>query len=156
MHSRHAWWTGQFVKQNGYQQWPTIRRRNRKSSEAVKKYGKAASIDNITAELLKASGTSAMKSLGKIYKKVWKQGGGTGDWLKAIVVPILKKGYPANWNNYGGIHLFSVSEKIMMKLTVNRLEEVIDEEQCSFRPAQSCIDQAFTLRQLMGKKENGN
>ena len=61
---------------------------------AVKKLknNKAAGIDKLRAEYIKGGGDILEVWLQKILNLVWKERKAPGDWLKAIIMPLFKKG----------------------------------------------------------------
>src|SRR5678815_125238 len=78
------------------------------------------------------------------------------DWRRAVIVPLYKgKGDKGNCRNYRGIILLSVVEKTYAGILVERVrrvtEGVIGEEQGVFRSGRGCVDQIFTLKQLIEK-----
>nr|CAH8851112.1 unnamed protein product [Trichobilharzia regenti] len=74
-------------------------------------------------------------------------------WNEAIIVPIFKKGRRNSCDNHRGISLLPVASKILAAVLLRRLckirEGLIREEQAGFRSGRGCIDQVFTLRQLL-------
>ena len=60
--------------------------------EAIKylKNGKAAGIDNITAELLKNGGDSTVDLLHKLCNRVWRTGEWPSQWTKSLMIPLPK------------------------------------------------------------------
>ena len=62
--------------------------------------------------------------------------------------------------NYRGINLLCAAYKIYAKIINNRLskiaETLISEEQTGFRKGRSCIDNVFTLKQIMEKRKEFN
>ena len=72
-----------------------------------------------------------------------------------MVIPIHKKGCRLPCSNYRGISLLSVARKWFGKVLNTRLrastEGRVMEEQGGFRAMRGCIDQVFTLRQVMEK-----
>ena len=47
------------------------------------------------------------------------------EWKDAIIVPVFKKGRRKDCENYRGISLLSIAEKILARILVNRLNEHI-------------------------------
>ena len=66
---------------------------------------------------------------------------------------IPKKGALSNCNNWRGITLLSVPSKILAKLIIKRISEAVGQqlrqEQAGFRKGRGCIDQIFTLRNII-------
>lgn len=117
--------------------------------QAVKrlKNGKAAGVDEIRAELIKESGMTGVVWLHRIINLTWRSGEVPLDWQSAIISPIHKEGCRKNCNNYRGISPLSVAGKLYASIIEKRVracvEEVLDENQCGFRPMRNCQDQNF-------------
>ena len=77
------------------------------------KSGKAAGIDQITPEVLKADVNLFADLLLPIFKMVWEQEKLPDDWLQGVLVKIPKKGDLSNCNNYRGISLLSLPSKVL-------------------------------------------
>ena len=113
----------------------------------------APGIDQVSAELVRAGGDTLLQRLLSLLKLIWHTERIPSAWKKAIIVPILKKGGSQECKNYRGISLLSVISKVFMKIIQSRLQEhhgqTSREEQTGFRPHRGCVDQMFTIRQLM-------
>ncbi|MGL4388826.1 MAG: reverse transcriptase domain-containing protein [Brevinema sp.] len=122
------------------------------------KYGKAAGIDNIKPEMLKAMENEGIQWLHEIINMIWKNGKLPEDWQTAIILPIPKKGDMFKCENYRGISLLSIPFKIYERALEVRLrkhiEETLEESQAGFRPGRSCQDWIFSLRQILEKINN--
>ena len=72
-----------------------------------------------------------------------------------MIVSLFKKGDPEDPGNYRGITLLSVVGKLYCKILSNRLviklesEGSIHEDQAGFRSGRSCIDNVFTLNEIV-------
>ena len=121
------------------------------------KNGKSPGVCEIQVELLKAGGISLMKWMQMVFNMVMRFGKAPRDWRRAVVIPIYKKGCRLTYacSNYRGISLLSVARKWFGKVLNTRLrastEGRVMEEQGGFRAMRGCIDQVFTLRQVMEK-----
>ena len=77
------------------------------------------------------------------------------DWRRAVVIPIYKKGCRLTCSDYRRIRQLSVAGKGLGKVLNTRLrastEGRVMEEQGRFRAKRGCVDQLFTLRQVMEK-----
>lgn len=117
------------------------------------KNGKSPGVCGIQVELLKAGGMSLVKWMQKVFNMVVKTGKAPRDWRRALIIPIYKKGCRMECQNYRGVSLLSVAGKWFGKVLNERLRESTErrvmEEQGGFRAKRSCIDQVFTLRQVM-------
>lgn len=64
-----------------------------------------------------------------------------------------KKGNLNECNNWRGITLLSIPSKIMAKIIIRRISIAVDiklrKEQAGFRPRLGCIDQIFTLKNII-------
>jgi len=96
--------------------------------------------DNIFPEFIHNLGPKATKILITIYKKLWNSKDNLPDeWKKAIIVPILKPGKPANLiSSYRPIALTSVLVKMQERMILARLnwylenQNLLTEEQAGF------------------------
>ena len=71
-------------------------------------------------------------------------------------MPIFKKGTRSLCENHRGISLVTVASKVLSGLILRRLihhrESQTRENQCGFRPGRGCIDNIFTLRQVLEQR----
>ena len=79
------------------------------------------------------------------------------DWKSVVVVPLYKaKGERTEYKNYRDIN-FSVVEKIYAGILVGGVSRVtgglIDDKQGGFRAGRGCVDQIFTLKQIVEKAQ---
>ena len=106
-------------------------------------------------ELMKAGGINLMKWMQMVFNMVMRFGKAPRDWRRAVVIPICKKGCRLTCSNYRGMSLLSVAGKWFGKVLNTRLrastEERVMEEQGRFRAMRGCLEQVFTLRQVMEK-----
>ena len=72
-----------------------------------------------------------------------------------IIILIPKKGNLEVCNNWHGIALLDVVEKLLARLVQNCLrevaEEILPESQCGFRQSRGCTDMIFVVRQCIEK-----
>lgn len=119
------------------------------------KNNKAAGIDNISAELLKAGGRVVLEKLHKLIVKIWAEEYIPEDWRKSELKVLYKKGDTRECRNYRGISLLSVAGKAFAWISLRRMQKVVDEKlrenQAGFRQGRSCTDQIFSLKLLMEK-----
>lgn len=116
------------------------------------KGGKAAGVDEIPAEALKALDGTGMEWLTSILNMAWRTGTIPPDWQTGIIIPIYKKGDRTECNNYRGITLMCEASKLYAKVLKKRLSQLIEpklsEDQAGFRPGRSISDHIFSLRLL--------
>ena len=117
---------------------------------------KSPGLDNISAEELQtATEGVGLQFIYRPCREIWEDEIFPADWKRALIVPIHKKKDKLDCNNYRGISLLCHCSKIFTSILLDRLrsktEEILSEEQASFRASRSTIDQIFTLRQLAEK-----
>ena len=81
-------------------------------STVKKKNNKAAGIDEITGEMLKAGGQRMINCLLRICTAVWRTEKVPDDWKNGIIIRMPKKGDPPICRNNCGITLLSIAGKI--------------------------------------------
>jgi len=117
---------------------------------------KSPGIDQIPAELIKASGRTTCRAIHKLIISIWNKEELPEEWKESIIVPIYKKGDKTDCNNYRGISLFPTTYKILPNILLLRLipyeEDVIGDHQCGFRRNRSTTDHIFCIRQILEKK----
>ena len=107
-------------------------------------------------KLFKKCGKAVLEWLVRLCNVCYQTRKVPDDWKKACIVPIYKgKGSKLECKNYRGISLLSIPGKIYGRIIIQRVvsetQDLIGEEQCSFRQGKGCVDQRFTLFQLSGK-----
>ena len=131
-----------------------ILRQEVESAIKTLKCGKAAGVDNVSAELITHGGQPVVDVLHAICNKIWETGKWPSTWTKSMIITIHKKGNLQLCNNYRTISLISHGSKVL-KIILNRLkplaENIIAEEQAGFRRGRSTIEQIFNLRILCEK-----
>ena len=124
----------------------------KKTIKALKK-NKAPGVDSIQAELLQANTDLSAEILCDFMRNIWNSENIPNQWQKGLIVKIPKKGDLGTCDNWRGITLLSIPSKIFTKILLNRIENEIDkklrEEQAGFRRNGGCIDQIFTLRNII-------
>ena len=119
------------------------------------KNGKSPGICGISAEMLKTGRTVVVKWLHRIISLAWENGQVPEDWLRAVIVPVHKKGSKVKCEKYRGISLLSIPSKAYARILDERIRSVTEskvlEAQGGFRKGRSCTDQLFTIRQLSEK-----
>jgi len=64
---------------------------------------KSPGIDQITAELIKAGGSTIRCAIHKLISAIWNKEERPGEWKESIIVPLHKKGDKTDCNNYRGV-----------------------------------------------------
>ena len=133
-----------------------------KVTHAIKqmKTGKSPGIENICIELLKTDVITAGNIFTGLFSDIWTANEIPRDWNKGLIVKIPKKGDLQNCENWRGITLLSMPSKIFCRVLLNRIEEAIDvnlrQEQAGFRRGKGCMDQIFSLRNIIEQSTEWN
>ena len=88
--------------------------------------GKAAGPDAIPAEAIKADMETVTNMLHSLFSKIWKKGEVLAQWKEGIVIKLPKKGDLRDCNNYRGIMLLSVPDKVLNRVLLERMKEAVD------------------------------
>ena len=117
---------------------------------------KASGPDNLPPALFTDGGKGLVSSLSFLFAEIWRTESVPDNWGGSIIIPIFKKGNRRLCNNHRGISLTPVITRILASLLLGCLTEAreanIREEQAGFRPGCGCIDQNFTLRQVLEQR----
>ena len=74
------------------------------------------------------------------------------EWRDALLVPVPKKGDLTKCDNWTGISLLEIMDRLFGKVLQKRLqelaEEILSDSQCDFRSGRGCVDLIFSARQL--------
>jgi hypothetical protein len=73
--------------------------------EKLKRH-KSQSIDQISAELIKAEGRTIHSEIHKLINSIWNKEKLPKEWKELIIVPICTKGDETDCSNYQGIYHF--------------------------------------------------
>ena len=108
--------------------------------------------DGIHYQLLKHLPESCLKTVLKVYNRIWTSGYFPTSWKKAVIIPIPKPGKDlTNPSSYRPIALTSCLCKVLEKMINHRLmwkletENLLAKEQCGFRKNHSTIDHLIRL-----------
>ena len=116
---------------------------------------KSPGCDEITAEVIKASGEAGITYYHKICTKLWKAGEWPEEWKRAVFIILPKKGDLLLCSNHRTISLISHPSKILLKIIMKRLENiletVINKTQSGFRKGRGTRDHIFNLRSIIEK-----
>ena len=126
-------------------------------AQCVKKLknNKTGGCDGIVGELLKYGGSGMVCLLEQLFSVIWREELVPRQWREGLIVSLFKKGDKEDPGNYRGITLLSVVGKVFCKILNNRLVERLDrggilhEGQAGFRVNRSCMDNVFTLNELV-------
>jgi len=86
--------------------------------------------------LIKVGVRTICSEIHKLINLIWNKEELPGECKELIIVPIYKKDYKTDCNNYTGISLSSTTYKILYNILLSRLtpfaEEIIGDQQCGF------------------------
>ncbi|KAL9987722.1 hypothetical protein ACROYT_G002072 [Oculina patagonica] len=107
------------------------------------KNDKAPGVDNISAEMVKASPAVAMYQLLNICNQT------PSYWKRSLLAKVPKKADPSVCDNYRGISLLSVPYKVFCRMPLARLQEGVEkrlrQEQAAYRRGRGTTEQIFIL-----------
>ena len=126
------------------------------------KNNKTGGSDGIVGELLKYGGSGMIELLHKLFSVIWREEIVPPQWREGLIVNLFTKGDKEDPGNYRGITLLSVVGKVFCKILNDRLVEHLDkgrvlhEGQAGFRLNKSCVDNVYTLNELVqGRLKEG-
>ena len=82
--------------------------------------------ENLDAELFKADSGLAPYILQPLFTAISNEGKVPDDWIKGVIRKIPKKGTLTDCNSWRGITLMSVPSKILVKVIIKRILDVVD------------------------------
>ncbi|MEW8544944.1 MAG: reverse transcriptase family protein [Candidatus Thiodiazotropha sp.] len=121
------------------------------------KLGKAGGPDGILSEMIKSTCSIVAPVLLSLYNRILELGNFPEPWGKSVLCPLYKAGSLTDPNNFRGISLIDVLNKVLTGMMHNRLymwaeeNNKISEAQAGFRKGYSAIDNLFVLMS-MGQK----
>ena len=119
------------------------------------KNNKAGGSDGLVGELLKYGGMGMVLLLEELFLVIWHEEVVPRQWREGLIINLFKKGDREDPGNYRGITLLSVVGKVFCKILNNRLVQCLDKEgvlhegQAGFRFNRSCMDNIYTLNELI-------
>lgn len=123
-----------------------------KSIDDLKNH-KAAGLDGITAEVLKADKDTTVNKLEDIFKLAWDAEEVPGDWKDGLIVKLPKKGDLTKCGNWRGLTLMSIPAKLLGRSMIRRLRDGVEEklrcEQAGFLPKRGTSEHIFILRNIV-------
>ena len=127
--------------------------------QAVKKLKnkKAAFVEKIRNEMIKASLESLMPVFIKLFNLILRSGKMPDMWCQGLITPIYKSGDRSDPTNYRGICVSSCLGKLFCYILNQRLylyfeeKKILHNSQIGFLPENRTADHVFTLRTLIDK-----
>jgi hypothetical protein len=123
---------------------------------------KAAGLDLLFNECLKAGNLAMRESLTSLFTGLWKLECSPSIWARATI-HLIPKGHDADVllpSSYRPISLTSSVSKVFEKIILKRLDcyadeaELFPEEQAGFRKGRSPIEQAYILREVLDYRKS--
>jgi hypothetical protein len=88
-----------------------------------------------------------------LLEKIWNKEKVTKEWKEMFIVKLPKKGNITNCNNWRGITLLSAPSKILSRVILNRVKDVVEvrlrKEQAGFQKHRSYVDLINTMRIIL-------
>jgi hypothetical protein len=118
------------------------------------KNGKAVGEDKVVGEILKHGGQWMLESLWRLCRDVFQGEVIPTEWLKAVKIPIVKKGKGENFSDHRGVTLLSVVGKVFGRIIEARLRHfcesrgILGEWQFGFRKGRACSDALLVLSEV--------
>ena len=119
------------------------------------KNGKAAGPDEIQAEAFKWADTKMIEALRSILNSCLNGGEIPEEWQEGRIVPIYKKGDPAEAANYRGITICNAAYRIYASILNTRLQDYVEENQLlqdtqnGFRRGRGVMDNVYILSRVI-------
>lgn len=114
------------------------------------KSNKSPGLDGISPELLKADPHISAQIILPLITDFWVAEALPSELKEGVIFKIPKKGDLKDRNNWRGITLLSMVNKIIAHIITKRISDVVTpalrNEQAGFRPHKSCIDHVNSLR----------
>ena len=92
------------------------------------KPGKAAGVDDVCPELLRTDMEDTASRLTKCYNRLWETERWSKVWKKGLVVKVFKKGDLCECNNWRGVTLLPVINKIFCRMLLERIKKGVDKK----------------------------
>ncbi|OMJ14278.1 Transposon TX1 protein [Smittium culicis] len=95
----------------------------------------------------------------KSVNKIWKDEKIPQKLDPSVIVPIPKKGYMRDQNNYRGVSLIPTLAKVISKIIARRISkidnkhDILVKEQAGFRSREECVAQATALYEVVRRKK---
>ncbi|KAJ0169314.1 hypothetical protein K1T71_015198 [Dendrolimus kikuchii] len=107
--------------------------------------------------MIKYGGTCVRDAFLSLCNLCWRTGKVPKDWRRAVIVPLYKgKGSRMECASYRAISLISTASKVYAKIIEKRMRVVSDgllwDAQGGFRNGRGCMDQVFSLRNIVEKQ----
>lgn len=122
------------------------------------KNGRSPGPGDIPAELYKYGGEALLVRLKDFMNLCLTQQKTPKEWKECHICSLFKKGNRKDPNCYRALSVTSSLSRLWGKLIQKRLRHeigtAIGEDQSGFTPGRSCVDNLYTLQQVMEKKRN--
>ena len=118
------------------------------------KLGKSGGPDGLVAEMIINTTNGISTILLPLFNKILTLGEYPENWSLSILCPIHKSGSMSDPNNFRGVSLIDILNKILTGMMYNRIynwaedNSKLSESQAGFRKGYSTIDNIFTLMSL--------
>lgn len=139
---------------------PVISLEELKFALSAMKYSKAKGPDDFPIDLLKISDDKQLIEVTKVFNEFLTTESLPNEWFETNIILIFKKGRKDKIENYRPISLISHLYKLFIKIILNRIDDVLEEnqsiEQSGFRKGFSTSDNLVVINQLIEKFKEFN
>ena len=124
---------------------------------AIKKLknDKAAGLDGIPGEMIKAGGETVVQAMKTIIDQIWKTGEWPTDWTQSEIITLPKVPGTQDCAKHRTISLLSHASKVLLEVIRSRIAHFImpqiAEEQFGFVSGKGTTDAILTLRNIIEK-----
>ena len=124
---------------------------------AIKKLkdGKAAGLDGIYGEIIKAGGETVVQAMKTVIDNIWKTGEWPTDWTQSEIITLPKVPGTQDCAKHRTISLLCHASKVLLEVIRSRLEYFvlpqIAEEQFGFVAGKGTTDAILTMRNIIEK-----
>ena len=114
---------------------------------------KAAGMDGINTEIIKALDGTSLRTLTKLCNKIYSTGYIPDDMMNSVFITLPKKPKAINCTEFRTISLMSHIMKLLLRIILDRIdakiESEIDDCQSGFRPGKGTREGIFNLRTIV-------
>ena len=122
---------------------------------------RSGGVDEVIAEVLKNGGAWMTNSVYELCRSVFEQEQIPAPWLRAIKVPVKKKGKGDSYQEYRGVTLLSVVGKVFGMIMEARLrwfceqKGILSDSQFGFREDRACRDPLVVVNEMFERRGMG-
>ena len=99
-----------------------------------------------------------IRSVWRLCQVAWMGEEMPAEWMRAVKVPVKKKGNGQDFSDYRGVTLLSIVGKVLARILEVRLRRFVEERglladsQFGFRKGRACRDALFILSEVIERR----